>query len=214
MGSLMGLILWIIFLFGLMAVFKHFLPLIKGKLGENYVNQRLQQNFAAPYVIIDNITLPDGQGSTTQIDHILLSPFAIFVIETKNYQGWIFASERQKQWTQTIYQRKHRFQNPLHQNYKHIKVLQNIFADLIEADHFQGFVVFTGTAEFKTKIPKHVFVDEDWIEFIQSFQSTRISDETMQKLEQRLATMSLEKSWQTNREHVKNLKQRTKPPAV
>jgi len=42
------------------------------------------------------LTLPDGEGSTTQIDHFLLSPYGLFVIETKNYKGWIFGSERQK----------------------------------------------------------------------------------------------------------------------
>ena len=53
--------------------------------------------------MLNDCTLPDEQTGTTQIDHILLSPYGIFIIETKNYQGWIFGGERQKHWTQKIY---------------------------------------------------------------------------------------------------------------
>ncbi len=74
--------------------------------------------------MLNDLTLPDGEGATTQIDHLLLSPFGVFVIETKNYKGWIFGSERQKQWTQKIYKKSFKFQNPIHQNYKHMKVLE------------------------------------------------------------------------------------------
>ena len=33
------------------------------------------------------INSPDG---TTQLDHVIISPYGIFVIETKNMSGWIF----------------------------------------------------------------------------------------------------------------------------
>ena len=42
---------------------------------------------------------PDGQG-TTQIDHVVVSPFGVFVIETKNFSGWTFGGEEQRNWTQ------------------------------------------------------------------------------------------------------------------
>ena len=65
-----------------------------------------------------NIIIPTNNG-TTQIDHIIVSPFGLFVIETKNYKGWIFGSEKQSKWTQSLYGKKYTFQNPLRQNYKH-----------------------------------------------------------------------------------------------
>lgn len=52
--------------------------------------------------------------------------YGIFVIETKNYKGWIYGSERDRQWTQVIYKRKERFQNPLRQNCRHTKVLSEL----------------------------------------------------------------------------------------
>lgn len=57
------------------------------------------------YVLLNDCTLPDDRGGTTQIDHILISPYGVFVIETKNYKGWIFGSAHQKKWTQQIYKK-------------------------------------------------------------------------------------------------------------
>ena len=58
-----------------------------------------------------DVIIPSSHG-TTQVDHILVSPFGIFVVETKNYKGWIYGSEDQSAWTQVIYKSKHKFQNP------------------------------------------------------------------------------------------------------
>ena len=158
--------------------------------------------------MINDLTLQDEQGQTTQIDHIILSPYGIFVIETKNYKGWIFGNAKQKQWTQTIYQRKHKFQNPIHQNYRHIKILQSILQDVVDESLFVNVVVFVGDAEFKTQLPKGVFDNQQWIAYIKSFQQLLISTDQMTLIQQRLDKASLEKSWKTNREHVAQLKQR------
>jgi len=40
------------------------------------------------YTVLHNITLPTDDG-TTQIDHIVVSRFGVFVVETKNMKGWI-----------------------------------------------------------------------------------------------------------------------------
>ena len=85
-------------------------------------NALINQLPAKEWHLLNNITLKLENG-TTQIDHILVSRYGVFVIETKHYKGWIFGDEKSKQWTQVIYQIKHRFQNPLHQNYKHLKAV-------------------------------------------------------------------------------------------
>jgi len=40
--------------------------------------------------------------------------------------GWIFGNSNEKQWTQVLFGKKYRFQNPLHQNYKHTKAVQKL----------------------------------------------------------------------------------------
>ena len=68
------------------------------------------------YRALKNVTIATSNG-TTQIDHVIVSKYGVFVIETKNFQGWIFGAENQAQWTQSLPGgRKFRFQNPLHQN--------------------------------------------------------------------------------------------------
>jgi len=72
------------------------------------------------YRQLNDITLVLGNGSTTQIDHLIVSKFGIFVIETKNMSGWIFGSEKDAKWTQCFPNgKKFRFQNPIRQNYRH-----------------------------------------------------------------------------------------------
>lgn len=67
--------------------------------GEAEVRKVITASFSAPqYHLLNNITVPFKEG-TTQIDHILVSTKGIFVIETKNYSGWIFGDENSRQWT-------------------------------------------------------------------------------------------------------------------
>ncbi len=99
-------------------------PWAKGHIGELLVRLFAHwQLDKQTYRRLHNVTLntPDG---TTQIDHVFLSPYGIFVLETKNMSGWIFGSEKQAQWTQKLYKRTFKFQNPLRQNYKHLKALE------------------------------------------------------------------------------------------
>jgi len=74
-------------------------PWFKGVLGEFLVNFLLKKYLPKEkYTLIKNVTLPTDDG-TTQIDHIVVSEFGLFVIETKNMKGWIFGNTNQKKWT-------------------------------------------------------------------------------------------------------------------
>ena len=118
-------ILYLIPITILVAILKS--PWFKGASGEFIVNilakMILNKN---EYHLIKNVTLPTEDG-TTQIDHIIVSKYGIFVVETKNMNGWIFGNPNQKQWTQTIYKHSKEFQNPLNQNYKHVKTIESLF---------------------------------------------------------------------------------------
>ena len=97
----------------------------KGIFGEFLVNLAVNLRLdKKKYHLLKNVTLPTEDG-TTQIDHIIVSQYGIFVIETKNMKGWIFGGEHQKTWTQKIYKHSSKFQNPLHQNYKHTKTIES-----------------------------------------------------------------------------------------
>ena len=95
---------------------------VKGRIGENRVSHKLRA-LPRQYRVINNLIIP-GYRSTTQIDHVVVSPYGIFVIETKNYSGWIFGKEDSEQWKQTFRTTEgHFFRNPIKQNWGHIYAL-------------------------------------------------------------------------------------------
>lgn len=123
--------------------------------GEAAVRRLLIRTLNDPaYHLLNNITIPVDDG-TTQIDHILLSRYGVFVIETKHYSGWIFAHPTGRTWTQVKYRYKSKFQNPLRQNYKHVRVVKSLL-HFIPPEHIHSLVVFTGDGVFKTERPAGV----------------------------------------------------------
>lgn len=199
---------WVILAFVAIGIIKAFKPFIKGKVGEFAVALHVKLYLKDPaYILLNDCTLPDEQSGTTQIDHILLSPYGIFIIETKNYKGWIFGSERQKMWTQKIFKNSYKFQNPLHQNYKHQKVLEQVLADIIGAEYLHSVIVFMPDCEFKTDMPVNVFRGAAWVYYVKNFKAEVIPAMKLKRIQLRIEKEVLEKSWKTNRIHVENLKQ-------
>ncbi|MFE8701684.1 NERD domain-containing protein [Cytobacillus sp. FJAT-54145] len=124
------------------------LPQVKGIIGEGWVRYYLSKLDSDVYMVMHDILLPTEDGKTSQIDHLIISPYGIFVIETKNYRGWIFGDEKNKYWTQVIYNRKEKFQNPIYQNYGHIKVLEALLGEKISPYIF-SVICFNSRATLK-----------------------------------------------------------------
>lgn len=140
--------------------------ILKGWFGEKAAQFGMWMGLdARVYRRVHDLVLP-CQGGTTQIDHVLVSVYGIFVIETKNMKGWIFGDERSPQWTQSIFGKKSRFQNPLRQNFRHVKALAE-FLDLPD-DVLRPVVFFIGDCEFKTPMPPNV-LSRGLCCYIQSF---------------------------------------------
>lgn len=97
-------------------------PLYQGEEGENQVAYILSK-LPKDYYVINNVIIPSKNG-TSQIDHVVVSPFGIFVIETKNYKGWIFGYENNKKWKETFKTTEGSyFWNPIKQNWGHVYAL-------------------------------------------------------------------------------------------
>jgi restriction system protein len=157
---------------------------VKGDIGENQVNRVLNKTFRqSKYYLFSNVVLAMGDDKT-QIDHVLISQFGIFVIETKNYQGWIFGGKAQKSWTQVIYKTKNTFQNPLHQNYKHVKFIENKLS--VASDNLISMVVFTDNSEFKTEMPNNVVKLKRLPDAIREHSKFRFEKSTVDELANRL----------------------------
>lgn len=155
---------------------------------------------------MNHITL-QLQDGTTQVDHILVSCFGVFVIETKNYNGWIFANSKQENWTQVLFSGKYQFQNPIFQNYRHIRAVQELL-DFLPADCVKSVVVFTGNAEFKTEVPPGVVSLLEFVDHIRGQSTAVMSQNRMQLCVGRLETARLAITDKTDVEHVENLRRR------
>jgi restriction system protein len=176
----------------------------KGIAGEFIVN--FQANLLLDkneYQIIKNVTLPTEDG-TTQIDHIIVSKYGVFVVETKNMKGWIFGLVNQKNWTQKIYKNSNQFQNPLHQNYKHVKTLQNLLG--LNDDQVYSVVVFIGDCQFKTDMPDNVTKGSTYIKFIKSKSNIVLTASEVDKILVKIKSNKLSQSLKTSTEHIKHVK--------
>lgn len=99
---------------------------VKGWIGKFRVNLRARFSLnSKTYHLLRNVTLPT-EDDTSQIDHIIVSKFGIFIVETKQMRGQISGHEHDPEWTQQISNQECTFQNPLHQHERHSKALEEI----------------------------------------------------------------------------------------
>lgn len=151
-----------------------------GQQGEKRVAKLLKQGLKdEDFRLYRNLILPmdeitEGTPALTEVDLVLLTHFGVFVIEVKNYSGWIFGGEKQAQWTQKIFTKQTRFKNPLHQNYKHCLAVAHCL-ELVEGLH--SVVVFSDEASFKTPLPKNVVNESGLLSFIAQYKG-QISETT------------------------------------
>ena len=199
-------IIIILIIVALTVALKLYSAKIKGSIGEFKVNTRL--NFLGnKYISLNDIFIKSSNGYTSQIDEVVLSEYGIFVIETKNYKGWIFGNENSENWTQVIFNKKHTFRNPIKQNWSHIYALKNILVEFPNIKYF-SIVVFTGEATLKSiesTVP--VIYINRLKSTIKSLSSEKcLSQSELSKIKSILESTKInEKS--ARKEHVKNIKQ-------
>jgi len=131
----------------------------KGELGEYKINFQFER-LPDEYKYLKDVLIQSSRG-LTQIDHIVVSPYGIFVIETKNYSGWIFGNQKDEYWTQVFYNKKNKFFNPIRQNYGHIQALKELLKGYKNLK-FHSIIAFTRRCELREiKIESNVTVIYD-----------------------------------------------------
>ena len=175
--------------------------------GEALLTHLLQTYFGSPdYHLMNHITLQLKNG-TTQIDHILVSRFGVFVIETKDYKGWIFANAKDAKWTKVLFRLKFRFQNPILQNSRHVSAVHDLL-DFLPPGAIKSVVVFTGKAEFKTEVPHGVFYVSGVTDYLREQTLEVMSLNRVQFCVGRLETARLAISGKTDVDHAQSLERR------
>lgn len=98
---------------------------IKGLIGEKKLSSMLMFLNKETYNTYNDLYVETNHG-TSQIDHVVVSQFGVFVIETKSYKGTISGSFKSEKWTQNIWGNKYSMPNPIRQNRAHIYALKSI----------------------------------------------------------------------------------------
>jgi hypothetical protein len=175
--------------------------------GEALVSRGLRSQFnSTDYHLFNHVTIQLRDG-TTEIDQVLVSRFGVFVIETKDYKGWIFANANHREWTQVIFGRKFKFQNPIYQNLRHLRAMQELL-DFLPAESISSCVVFVGDAEFKTPVPEGVFSLKTLVDHLRDQTQEIMSMNRMHFCVGRIEATRLAISGKTDIEHIQSLRWR------
>lgn len=176
----------------------------KGKIGEGKVHGWLRLRLDRKvYRVVSDVTLSAG-GRTTQIDHLVISRYGIFVVETKNMTDWIFGSPRNAQWTQVIYRHKARFRNPIRQNEGHVRAVSAMLN--LEPDRIFGVVAFVGRSTFCTDMPPEVVEGVSGLtRFITSKRTPVFADYELPRFAERIERFRLAPGRRTDRTHILNV---------
>lgn len=113
----------------------------KGNYGEFLTFSQLE-SLNIPHHLLTNLYLPKKDGTTTEVDLVMLTEAGIYVLDSKNYSGWIFGNEQNRYWTQTLGRgKKFRFFNPIWQNSGHINAIKTVLG--LPDDHFKSYIIFS-----------------------------------------------------------------------
>jgi hypothetical protein len=192
----------LIILLGIIKIFK---PKIIGFLGEKEAAFFLLRLDSKKYKVINNL-MTNIEGETTQIDHLIISNFGIFVVETKNYKGWISGDEFSDYWTQVIYKHKEKLYNPIKQNYGHVQALKTALKEFPNIVYFP-IVVFTTRADLKVKTNTDVVYTTSMIKTIKKHQTEIISDDIRDKIYTYLNTLNITDR-NLRKKHVHNINEK------
>ncbi|MBC2724269.1 NERD domain-containing protein [Desulfosporosinus sp.] len=177
------LLVLVVFVYGL------YKPKIKGIIGEKTISAFLTRLDPTKYKVINDLMLR-VDGKTSQIDHVVVSNYGIFVIETKNYKGWIYGDEYGESWTQVIYKRKEKFFNPIRQNYGHIQALKQNLQEYQELNYVP-IIVFSIDADLKVKTNTKVIYSVELLKTIKGFTAETITDQQKEEIYSKLLALNV-----------------------
>jgi len=187
---------------GLEAIFKGW----TGELKTKFINSLFLDD---DYRIFNNVRIQTTHGSS-QIDHVIVSKYGIFAVETKDKTGWIYGSVNQDHWTQVIFNKKYQFQNPLRQNYSHTMGHSEFLG--IKHNKIHSLVIFWGDCEFKSPMPDNVLkggiINGTFYKYIQNKKAILLSSDEISKACEYLVKAKEKQGFLSGWEHIHELKLR------
>ena len=178
--------------------------ILRGWFGEKKTtfNMWLSLN-TETYRRFHDVIIPAKNG-TTQIDHLLVSTYGLFIVETKNIKGWIFGSENQPKWVQSLYGKNYSFQNPIRQTFRQKKIISEYLN--LDESIIHTVIFFVSDCKFKTQLPPNV-IRSGLGKYIKQFCNPILQPEEINRIVGLLENHMSESSL-TTRDHVRSLRER------
>ncbi len=182
-----------------------------GNYGE-FLTYRMLEKVPGNKKLLTNIYLPKKDGTTTEVDLVMVNEAGLFVFESKNYSGWIFGDEKSKMWTQTLRNgKKNRFYNPIWQNNAHVSAMKDVLTD-VDPNLFHSYIIFSERCELKK-----VNVASPTIKLIKRNQLLSTLKKHMGSIENKISTEEIEAIYKSlsgysladetlKQQHIANLK--------
>jgi hypothetical protein len=174
----------------------------KGIAGELVVAYFLNKLDKTEYKVINNLKWNTSRG-TVQIDHVVVSKYGIFVIETKNWTGTVYGKFWDAKWVQYLKNKRYYRDNPKYQNDWHIKKLKEVLSKFSNVEYF-SLLVFSGMTERKIFKDKGIRISE-LVDTIESYKEEVISEEDRDSVYKILKSLKVNGN-SYKKEHVENMK--------
>lgn len=158
---------------------KYYSSKSKGERGELEIRCVLEKLPKSEYTPVNNVVLHNGR-DVTQIDHVVVSIYGIFVIETKNYQGYITGNEKSENWYRHYNKKKYAFHSPLRQNYSHVKALQELLK--LDENKFIPIIVFSNFAKLNIESRSPVIYFKDMTQTIKQYNNRLFTESQVLEL--------------------------------
>ena len=193
---------WIILIVCILIITigKLFYSQIIGWFGELWTKQELNKLSKDKYTILNNIFIKENE-HTHQIDHVVVSPYGIFVIETKQYNGYITGNKYDKNWIRHTRKKQYYYTNPIRQNYGHVKALSSLLN--IEESKIFNIVCIPSRAKLKIEHDGELTRINTLISKITSYQNeiiNNIDEIVIEIIKNNITDKSIKKN------HIKNIK--------
>jgi hypothetical protein len=195
------------FIVTVIVFYKLFKSRIKGFIGEQNIALVLRSLDKSKFKVINNVVVQSGE-VTSQIDHIVISDFGVFVIETKNYKGWILGNEHSEYWTQVIYKRKEKLYNPIRQNLGHIRTLKKCLTEFPNLE-FKSIIVFSTRADLKVTTITDVVYTSELKKTIKQYSESKLTEKEKESIFKKIHSLNRVATYD-KRQHIQSIQQKIK----
>ncbi len=177
----------------------------KGNRGERIVANYLTKLTSEKYIVINDVMVKTDYGFT-QIDHVVVSVYGIFVIETKNYTGVVSGNENSEDWIKYNRKNKYMFKNPLRQNYGHIEALKTLL-EFSDNKVFVSIIAFSRNANIKVITRNNVVYYNEVLPCILNYTEEKFSILEVSAIADKIKSSKIESN-EMKKRHISEVKEK------